>query len=241
MNKNNRLEQKTPYFTQTNIYNEMYTKLKIRGIFKGCNLNNLGSILEIGCGKAREISYLKKIIAGEEIAIGLDLNIYKEWRTLSHIINFTVANAHYLPFKSGMFNLVFLKDVLHHIPQNRLKLLKEAFRCVKDGGLLRVIEANRYNINSIIILKNDRTHQHFTRRQLYKIMNLFSFDELYGYELLPSFSPFKKDFFWNIFAGTMFLLTNNSITRRILFLYISLKEHFLQRFLRYYVISKYKK
>ncbi|MHA1833212.1 MAG: class I SAM-dependent methyltransferase [Candidatus Baldrarchaeia archaeon] len=217
----------------------MYTWLKIRGIFRGCRINNLRSILEVGCGEMREISRLKAAVAGVELIVGIDIKLYEKWKHLTQI-DFIVADAHYLPLKSSVFDFVFLKDVLHHIPENPSTVIKEAFRCVKNGGLLRVIEANRYDVNSIIVYKSDRSHQHFTRRELNKFKKLFSFNELYGYELLPSFSPFKRDFLWNIFAGAMFLLTGWSITRRILLLYINLKERFLKGFLRYYVLSKRK-
>lgn len=230
------LKRKKHRFTQTYLREEMNTRLNIRGVFRRCSIKRMRSILEVGCGKAREISRLQACV---ELIVGIDVKPYGNWKNFTQI-NFMVADAHYIPIKSNVFDFVFFKDVLHHISDSRTTVIKEAFRCVSNGGLLRVIEANRYDINSILVYQNCGTHEHFTRRQLYRLKKVFSFNELYGYALLPSFSPVKRNVLWNIFAGVIFLLTTWSITRHFMYIYININEHLRKGSLNYYVLSKLK-
>lgn len=213
-----------------------------KGIFRGIRFENLYSILDIGCGRAPELSFIAENCKIRGSIVGIDVYSYHKWKDISihnhSKINFVVASAHNLPFRPGTFDFVFLKDVLHHILKNRTKVIREAYTTVKKMGTLRVIEANRYNINPILVFKGDKSHDHFTLNQMLQIKKHFSFEEFYGFELLPSFSSSKKDIIWNFFAVFFWLLSTWSISRRILFLFVKVKEKLIGSNLTYYVISK---
>src|SRR5262249_58013364 len=55
-----------------------------------------------------------------------------------------VADGALLPFCGGSFDAVFVRDVLHHVP-DRSAVLNEAVRILKPGGRLTLIEPNRRN------------------------------------------------------------------------------------------------
>ena len=50
------------------------------------------------------------------------------------------------PFHDGVFDLVLVRDILHHVEaQSRATLVQESFRVLRPGGCLLVIEANTRN------------------------------------------------------------------------------------------------
>ena len=225
--------QRRVRFTQSNWYARINETLSLKGVCRGVIIGSQQSILDVGCGQARELSCLAET-AG--LAVGVDIKRFETWMHHTNRIHFVVADAAYLPFKSCMFGFAFLKDVLHHVPRNCIKaVISEASRVTKERGILRIIEANRYHINPILVYEQDKSHEHFTRELL---MQLVHHDEFYGYELLPSTSPSKIDFFWNLFVYFLVFLTTWAIGRRLLILYTKIKERFFKHMLTYYVLSK---
>ena len=232
-----------PRFNQTTIYDSM-TKLLIRkGVFRGVHLENLGSVLDIGCGEAPELSFIAKNYRMHDLMVGIDVCHHPNWKSVvlqHYYVNFVVASAHYLPLRSDIFDFVFLKDLLHHVSKDHVRVIREAYAVVRNLGMLRVIEANRYSINPILVFKSDRSHDHFTFEQMSNLKKQLPFDELYGFELLPSFSNSKTDSIWNFFVIFFWFFTTWPMGRRFLLLYIKLKEKLLQGNLTYYVLSKRK-
>jgi ubiquinone/menaquinone biosynthesis C-methylase UbiE len=215
--------------------------LIIKNIFRDVKINQLDSILEIGVGNAYDIRFLMRFFNFQGLIIALDITKYKAWDSIKENsnINFVIADATYLPFRSKVYDFVFLKDVLHHIRKNRKLCIYEALRVTKNGGLLRIIEANRYNVNPILVYKSCHEHDHFTLEQMYKYMRAFRFDELYYFELLPMFSFSRKIYIiWNIFVGIFFIFISFKITRKMILLYLKIKEKFFKRYLEYFVLTK---
>jgi SAM-dependent methyltransferase len=237
------LYRSKPRFKQTDVYG-LITKLLIcKGIFRGVHFENLGYILDNGCGDAPEISYIVENNKMQGIMVGLDIYPHRKWKNIiSHhnCVNFVVADAHYSPFRSEIFDFVFLRDLLHHIHKNHVVVIREAFRVVRNSGILRVIEANRYHINPLLVYKRDKSHDHFTLEQMRRLKKLLSFDELYGFELLPTFSSSKRNIIWNFFVFLFWFSTTWFMSRRFLGLYIKMKEKLMKGNLTYYVLSKRK-
>jgi SAM-dependent methyltransferase len=227
---------------QTYDYLLLNRLLIIENVFRGVDITHVHSLLEIGSGEAYDVRILKEIKNFRGLIVALDINRYKVWYSIKKDINFIVADAHYLPFRSEIFDFVFLKDVLHHIRKNHKYCIKEALRVVRANGLLRIIEANRYHINPILVYKSDNKHDHFTLDQMCRLLRTFAFDEIYGYELLPSFSFSKKtSIIWNVFVFFFFILISSHITKKFIFLYLRIKEKFFKRYLTYYVLTKRKR
>src|SRR5205807_10163941 len=49
-----------------------------------------------------------------------------------------------LPFRSGTFDAVLVRDLLHHVPDRRA-VVSEALRVLRSGGSITVIEPNGRN------------------------------------------------------------------------------------------------
>ena len=232
-----KLNGSRPRFKQTEVYGLINKLLILKGVFHGFNIEKFDLILDIGCGEAPEISF----IAGSDdkmqgLMIGLDISPHEKWKNImlrSNHVNFLVADARYLPFRPEVFDFVYIKDVLHHIRKDCVRVIIEAFKVVKNFGTLRVIEANRYHINPILVFKRDRQHDHFTVKEIASIKKYLTFDELYGFELLPSFSIFKRDILWNSLVVLFWLLSTWSTGRYLLLLYIRIREKLFKGNLTY--------
>lgn len=237
------LKPNKPRFNQTTYYNSLNKVLMLKGVFNGAHLEKDGAVLDIGCGESFEILFLAERKKNINLIVGLDVKPHKNWKKAIsyHNLHFIVADAHHIPFRSKVFNFVFLKDVLHHVPAGKPRIINEAYNVVKKGGTFKLIEANRYNINPILVFKNDRSHDHFSLEQLNGILNSLSFDTITGFELLPSFSNSVKDFFWNLFVLFFWFSTTSTLTRYCLSLYLKMKEKLLQRNLTYYALTKRKR
>jgi len=101
------------------------------------------------------------------LVIGVDLSLdelriaknYGVGPYSEHIRSY--ANA--LPIKTGAFDLVFLKDLLHHT-NDPVGILNKCKRVLKYSGIIVIVEAERNNPLMKMYLKH--CHNHFTLDQL---------------------------------------------------------------------------
>lgn len=136
-----------------------------------------GTILDLGCGDGSIDRLLAELSPGKKIT-GVDLEAHDQWRikTPSNL-KFQANSIYKLPFKAKSFDVVMMKDVLHHMPEPE-KILAEVARLAKKQVL--VIEANRYNPISYIRMVKIAKHEHFSRRNLKKIVGKPA--DIYTYE-----------------------------------------------------------
>lgn len=95
-------------------------------------------LLEIGCGEGANLHHLANR-AGERY--GIDFSRQKVRAAKSTGARVACADATRLPFAESSFDVVLIRDLLHHVP-TRLDVLTEAHRVLKHGGRLHVIEPN---------------------------------------------------------------------------------------------------
>lgn len=90
-------------------------------------------ILDLGCGFGEfAVAY-----ADEPIDMGIDINsrdLYEAAKTKKYK-NLTLADARELPFSDNSYASIFSISTLEHI-ENSDKVLKEAYRVLKPGGVL---------------------------------------------------------------------------------------------------------
>lgn len=98
--------------------------------------------LEVGCGEGNNLMRLTSYARW----IGVDLHLPKVDFATRNVpgARFAVADAAVLPFRDASFRTVFVRDLLHHMP-DPAPVLAEAMRVLAPGGRFLLIEPNAGN------------------------------------------------------------------------------------------------
>ena len=121
-------------------------------------------------------------------------------------VKFKLGSIFKLSYPARSFDYAFLHDVLHHVDESQQRTthhqaaLREAFRVVKNGGFLIIVEGNRYNPLFYPHMVIMRGHNHFTQGYFRSLIsNLFpqvrfKFFEAHFYprSLIPIFKIYEK-------------------------------------------------
>ncbi len=145
------------------------------------------NILDIGTGTGEAAFLLKEAypsakITGIDIAPGM-IDIAKS-KPQSSGINFEVADAERLPYKSGSFDLVVSASTLHWVADIR-KAFREAFRMLKEDGCF-IFETfgpdTLIELRSSFMLKVDSSadyfHEYLSMDEIRKILEQCQFNVL---------------------------------------------------------------
>ncbi len=124
---------------KTNLFQWIWHSWKwetLKPMLSGVN----GKVLDIGCADGNLTSKICAFLPDSKIT-GVDM--YKKSiqyaKRKNPKVNFLIADARKLPFKSRLFDAVICAEVLEHIPDN-IKAVHEINRCLKDNGRLIVIQ-----------------------------------------------------------------------------------------------------
>jgi len=98
--------------------------------------------LEIGCGEGNNLVRL----ARRDRWVGVDLHLPKLAFAARNVsgARFATADATALPFGAASFRTVFVRDLLHHMP-DPAPVLAEATRVLAPGGRFLLLEPNAAN------------------------------------------------------------------------------------------------
>ena len=98
--------------------------------------------LEIGCGEGNNL--VRLVRRGRWT--GVDLHLPKVRFAAHHVpaARFATADATALPFRAASFRTVFVRDLLHHMP-DPAPVLAEAMRVLAPGGRFLLLEPNAGN------------------------------------------------------------------------------------------------
>jgi SAM-dependent methyltransferase len=107
-------------------------------LLDGVRLDAGERLLEIGCGEGANLAHLADR-AGERF--GVDFSFKKSEAARTSGASVACADATALPFAGARFDVVLIRDLLHHVPA-RIAVLEEAHRVLRPGGRLHLIEPN---------------------------------------------------------------------------------------------------
>ncbi len=148
-----------------------YKNTILAKVLKYLNATEIDSAIDVGCDDG---SYKDFLLQKANNFVGIDIKKSKTWKNFDKY-SFSVASICDMPFRDESFDLVFEKDVLHHIT-NPKKALKELFRVAKTNGYIVCIEANRYNPLFFFHATLLEGHDHFTKKFFMKLINIHSKD-----------------------------------------------------------------
>lgn len=123
---------------------DMALKHRAQRIILGLNLQDGDEILEVGCGNGYYLSLLNRLVTNLKLT-GLDNDKHSLTEAAKFVgnkkIRLICGFAEKLPFKNKSFDKIVMSEVIEHVRDEKLTL-KEAFRVLKDGGILTLTTCN---------------------------------------------------------------------------------------------------
>jgi ubiquinone/menaquinone biosynthesis C-methylase UbiE len=105
-------------------------------------------VLDIGCGDGVTEMYMHQYFPQWRVN-GIDvsaISIEEAQKKNITIASFSIYDGTTIPFETGLFDVVFIAGVLHHIDATlHTTIIKEAFRVLKKGGRIYLFEHNPLN------------------------------------------------------------------------------------------------
>lgn len=148
-----------------------YSKAWLRAMLSHVDLLKIKSILDIGCGTGILYEVLKEQgYKGSYIGTDLSPDMINVGLKRFKNVDLRVMDCEKLDFPSNSFDLVFMRNVLHHIP-TPVKATKEMKRVAKKYVLIAeptrniLTEFPRY-LSKKLTNHFDEDHTHFSVRQL---------------------------------------------------------------------------
>jgi SAM-dependent methyltransferase len=110
-----------------------------KALLDGMLLGDEDRLLEIGCGEGGNLYHLR---GRGRLRVGVDFSRAKAGFAGRHSGAAALcASAEKLPFADASFDVILIRDLLHHV-RDREGVLREARRVLVDGGRLTLVEPN---------------------------------------------------------------------------------------------------
>jgi len=155
-----KLEVIRHYNAIADIYDRRYLaeqNVKIRTALVHTDLRGRSFILDVGCGTGILFDHLKD---SGIVQVGIDIakKILKkvtERESYSVKVNIVLADADYMPFPNGIFDMVFAITLLQNLPKPE-KTLKEIIRVSKpDATIIVTGLKKKFSLESFIKILGD--------------------------------------------------------------------------------------
>ncbi|MBX4205652.1 methyltransferase domain-containing protein [Candidatus Microgenomates bacterium] len=147
------------------------------------------TVLDLACGNGVSTANIK----GNNV-VGLDLSTTQMVRAKSKFkhTNYVMGDAEKLPFKDNTFDLIVAINMLHHVYHPN-RVLKEAFRVLKNNGKILTVDPNLHNPIG------------FTGRGLYRLLRLKKiFPTFPQFALGEDEKQYTKDEYYKLFKKSPF-------------------------------------
>lgn len=152
--RNNITKNMDNYVNKYIIQNQFGFDVRYLSFFENKIPENINDkILDIGCSFGIGTEYLKKHYV-DAFVTGIDLSPFflaiASFRNniTNNNIQYIHANAEMLPFSNNSYDKIFIQYLFHELPQHATKqVINEAYRVLKPGGIIAIIDLNPMNLN----------------------------------------------------------------------------------------------
>jgi ubiquinone/menaquinone biosynthesis C-methylase UbiE len=102
-------------------------------------------VLDIGCGTGNNTLLFKKAVEAQVFGLDSSFGMLLEARSKAPQVFFIHASADYIPLKSESFDMLFMTEVVHHLPDVN-SAMKEMSRILKPAGRLCIVTQSHRQI-----------------------------------------------------------------------------------------------
>lgn len=141
-------------------------------------------LLEVGCGEGANLINLRSM-GYKPVYCGVDFCLGKvKFASFqgSNNARFICGDAVSLPLKDRCFNVVLLRDLLHHVDNHREDVIREALRVCKESGYIFIIEGNGSKFTNRIfssIISAEKGMRNSTKEKIERLLNLLQINKFY--------------------------------------------------------------
>jgi len=143
-------------------------EMRQQGVLALLEAQDESSVLDVGCGNARDIRSIIHLTKG--IVVGVDLSpgmvragkvfVEREFSDLACRVKLLVADGRELPFVRGYFDSVVCSEVIEHVPEYS-RLVEEIHRVLRPGGRLVITTPNMHSMYGVQRVLLDYAHAIF--------------------------------------------------------------------------------
>jgi ubiquinone/menaquinone biosynthesis C-methylase UbiE len=118
----------------------------VQQILQGANLDEESLVLDVGCGTGNNTILFAE--SSQTQVVGLDISfgmLEKAYEKTTHV-PLVQSPADTLPFSDESFQLVFMTEVIHHLPDPPSSI-KDIFRVLEPGGSMCIVTQSHNQID----------------------------------------------------------------------------------------------
>ena len=139
------------------------------------------AVLDVGCGNGRLLDHIS-LKTNQYLGVDFSEELLREARALHPGYVFENHNMISLPFSDGSFDVVCFIASLHHLRSGHFQVLKNAYRILKSGGILFMMNWNLYRdapaLKTRVVSKDGHTDWYIPALGVERYYYGFTVDEL---------------------------------------------------------------
>ncbi|MFW9982635.1 MAG: class I SAM-dependent methyltransferase [Candidatus Thorarchaeota archaeon] len=118
----------------------------VHRILSGFSVDKESLVLDVGCGTGNNTLLFVESTDANVTGIDISFGMLEKASKKTKRIQLVQAPADSIPFVNDTFNLVFMTEVIHHLPDPSSSL-KDIFRVLQQGGSLCIVTQSHKQIN----------------------------------------------------------------------------------------------